>query len=128
MKPCCEPRQELPITTGRVGLSQSTGRLYFYDGNPTGTAHLVAEGWWKWDCPPRWQPWPPPQWGCKPWAGGCGCGGSCGGNCGCGCDPCRAGANCFAQLMTDPLRWYCYYRNLNAVQLLTNPNAGLAAA
>ena len=66
----CKPkprRYTLPITTGRVGLSQTTGEIQFYNGNPTGAHHLV------------WRSRP------KKWATDCMCGGR---GCGC-CSPLR---------------------------------------
>ena len=83
------PRAELPITTGRVGLVQHTGRIEFYNANPRGVQHEVWTGHVKhWQRPPR------PSWGCS-----CGCGGSCGCNFGC------SGSRLFAAMLVDP-RWW----------------------
>ena len=67
MFPCPPPPcpQYLPITTGRVGLSQGTGDVEFYGHNYRGT----GIGLFRATCVP-WQPGSPPWWG----AGSCGCG------------------------------------------------------
>ena len=106
--PCVQPNP-LPLTTGRVGLSQTTGELQFYGHNYRGTGMGLFVGQWKWPCPPPCPPqWGPPSFACKPWASGCSCGG-----CGCNqcCNPCLAGANCFAQLLTNIGPWCGYWRD-----------------
>ena len=118
MKPCCPPPaqgQYLPISTGNIGISQTSGGLEFYGHNYHGRGIGLFRGQW---CEPPCAPpqWPPPSWG-GAW-GGCSCGGSCSGACGC-----RAGSNCFAYYLTNPAMWICYWRDQAARQILTTPPA-----
>jgi hypothetical protein len=83
----CASQQHLPITTGRVGLSQTDCTVEFY--NPPVVWNAQTNCWVFPPTPgPAVQPWPPwrptyvpPTWsgsgGCG--SGGCGCGGGCGG-------------------------------------------------
>jgi hypothetical protein len=95
----CAPTQHLPVTTGRVGLSQYDCTVEFY--NPP-VVWLGATNLWQFPPTPGpavepWPPWQPtyvpPTWsGC----GGCGSGGSCGCGGGCGSSGTNALLNCFA--------------------------------
>ena len=70
MWPPCPPKpcpQYLPITTGRVGLSQGTGQVEFYGHTYRGT----GIGLFYSKCV-SWAPPCPPWWGAS---GGCGSGG-----------------------------------------------------
>jgi hypothetical protein len=74
----------LPITTGRVGLSQTTGRVEFAGDNRNGTGIAV----WtarvkKWERPEWRPPKQPPPW--PPWWGG--------------------KMDCFVRLLTDKDAW-----------------------
>jgi hypothetical protein len=131
---CCQPVNPLPITTGRVGLSQTTGQVTFY--NPPHVWIAQTKCWVSpqpypgWPVAQRWGPGVPQSglpWGQRGWGscgcgGGCGCGGSCGGGGGCG-DSCA----CFIYLLTNPEPWYCYWNSQQANKILANP-AALAAA
>jgi hypothetical protein len=99
----CAPSQHLPVTTGRVGLSQYDCAVEFY--NPPVVWRGATSMWQFPPTPgPAVEPWPPwqPTYVPPTWSGsgGCGCGGSCGGSCGCsgGCG--SSGTNallaCFA--------------------------------
>ena len=114
-KPC--EGNYLPISTGNIGISQTTGGLEFYGHNFHGRGIGLFYGQWQSPkcCPPSW---PPPSWGgCS---GGCSCGG---GGCAQCCNPCLAGANCFASLLTNPAPWICYYNDQAAKQILTTKPA-----
>jgi hypothetical protein len=61
-------REHLPLTTGRVGLSQTTNRIEFYDGQLwPGVANRVRTGQLR--IAPPWPPvWAPPFFKPAPWA------------------------------------------------------------
>jgi hypothetical protein len=95
----CQPVNPLPLTTGRVGLSQTTGEIQFYGHNWRGVGAGVftaqTKCWW----PPM--PWPRPGWG------SCSCGG-------CGCAKCSHGlgsCGCFVYLLTHLAPWCCYWQD-----------------
>jgi hypothetical protein len=103
--------QLLPITTGRVGLSQTSGEVQFYGHNYRGTGMGLFRGWWS-NCPPGATPWlTPPAFQCKPWAGGCSC----------GCNPCCCQDNtaCFVSLLTNIGPWCCYWQDRQYTAWLT---------
>jgi hypothetical protein len=83
----------LPLTTGRIGLSQTTDHVEFYDS----TNH-VSHGRVHWrhrrpaPCAPGWAP---PQWDCDWMRRDCGCG------CSMGC----SGTRLFAAMLVDA-RWW----------------------
>lgn len=97
MTPCCGG--PLPITTGRVGLSQTSGEISFY--NPP----HVWKGQTCWTYTPCPYPgWPVPMVSCPPPGGGwCGCGGAPCGGCG-GCSSCGS-CSCFVFLLTNIGPW-----------------------
>src|SRR5215469_12590151 len=87
-----DPAAELPLTTGRVGLSQTTDRVFFYDGQYwPGVGNRVRDGQLPslQPEPPRPRPpgWRPPVFCCAPWA-----------QLGC------TGTRLFAAMLVDP-RW-----------------------
>jgi hypothetical protein len=93
---CLPCGQLLPITTGRVGLSQTSGEVQFYGHNYRGVGMGLFRGQsvcWT------------PQWG----APGSGWGG-----CSCGCNPCCCGPDntkCFTFLLTNLAPWCCYWQD-----------------
>jgi hypothetical protein len=99
MLPCCGGGGPLPITTGRVGLSQTSGQLTFYGANPRGVGMSLFTGYWG-NCPPGQTPWLAPQ----QWGGCCGS---------CGCSPCCCIDNtkCFTALLTNLTPWCCYWQD-----------------
>jgi hypothetical protein len=92
LRPPRAPGEHLPLTTGRVALSQSHDVIEFYDRtNHVSTARV------------RWHPrhqrperpdWPRPTFDCQSWSpGGCGCSMGCG------------GTRLFAAMLVDS-RWW----------------------
>lgn len=100
MTPCCGPGNTLPITTGRVGLSQTTGEVQFYNPPHVWKANTC---WTYTPCP--YPGWPVPMWRC-PAPGGCSCcGGGCCFSCG-GCGGCgTCSCSCFTFLLTNIGPW-----------------------
>jgi hypothetical protein len=117
--PCGPPGNPLPITTGRIGISQYDGSLTFYGHNYRGTGMGLFHGWWS-NCPPAQYPmWRPPSFGCKPWAGGCSC----------GCNPCCCdNTKCFTYLLTHGAPWCCYWKDQQYAAWLTGKDPWPATA
>ena len=103
----CGTGGPLPITTGRIGISQTDGSLSFYGHNFRGVGMGLFHG--QSVC------WTPPY-------GAPGKGGWGGGRCGsCGCSPCCCQDNtaCFTYLLTNLGPWCCYWRDQEYAAWLT---------
>jgi hypothetical protein len=94
MTSCCGGGP-LPITTGRIGISQTDGSLTFYGHNYRGTGIGLFYGqscWYPPPCPPT-----------------CGCGSMCCSGCG-GCSCCgTCSCKCFVSLLTNIGPWCRYW-------------------
>ena len=105
MTPCCGGGGgPLPITTGRVGLSQTSGQISFYNPPHVWTANTNC--WWS-PCP--YPGWPVPTRFCPP--PGSGWGGGCCGSCGCSPCCCQDNTRCFVSLLTNIGPWCCYWQD-----------------
>lgn len=108
MTSCCG--QLLPITTGRIGFSQTSGAVEWYGHNFRGTGIGLFRGGTCWQTPPC-----PPAWGFPC----CGCGSVCCSGCG-GCSCCgTCSCKCFVQLLTNIGPWCRYWTDQQYAAWLT---------